>query len=167
MRDCGSEEKRSTARDTTTDDCSCLVTVLSFRECQKVVTGTISGDNGWVREDADMGFGDAISTCFGKYATFAGRAVRSEFWFWVLFTFIVLIVLNIIQFTISSIGGSVLQLLFELATLVPAIAVAARRLHDTDRSGWWQLLNFIPLIGSIILLVWYCQPGTPGANRFG
>jgi uncharacterized membrane protein YhaH (DUF805 family) len=114
-----------------------------------------------------MGFGDAINTCFGKYATFTGRAVRSEFWFWVLFTLIVLIVLNIIQFTVSSIGGSVLQLLFELATLIPSIAVAARRLHDTDRSGWWQLLAFIPIVGFIILLVWYCQPGTPGANRFG
>ena len=114
-----------------------------------------------------MGFGDAISTVFGKYATFSGRAVRSEFWFWALFTFIVLVVLNIIQFAISGIGGSLLQLLFELATLIPSIAVAARRLHDTDRSGWWQLLAFIPIVGFILLLVWYCQPGTPGANRFG
>jgi uncharacterized membrane protein YhaH (DUF805 family) len=114
-----------------------------------------------------MGFGDAISTGFGKYATFSGRAVRSEYWFWVLFTVIVLIVLNIIQFTVSAVGGSVLQLLFELATIIPSIAVAARRLHDIDRSGWWQLLAFIPIVGFIILLVWYCQPGTPGANRFG
>jgi uncharacterized membrane protein YhaH (DUF805 family) len=114
-----------------------------------------------------MGFGEAVTTCFGKYATFSRRAQRPEFWFWVLFTFIVLVVLNIIQFTISSVGGSVLQLLFELATLLPSIGVAARRLHDTDRSGWWQLLAFIPIVGFIILLVWYCQPGTPGANRFG
>jgi uncharacterized membrane protein YhaH (DUF805 family) len=113
-----------------------------------------------------MGFGDAISTVFGKYATFGGRAVRSEFWFWALFTFIVLIVLNIIQFTVSGVAGSLLQLLFELATLIPSIAVAARRLHDTDRSGWWQLLAFVPIVGFILLLVWYCQPGTPGTNRF-
>jgi uncharacterized membrane protein YhaH (DUF805 family) len=113
-----------------------------------------------------MGFGDAISTVFGKYASFSGRAVRSEFWFWVLFTFIVLVVLNIIQFSVSAIGGSVLQLLFELATLIPSVAVAARRLHDTDRSGWWQLLAFVPIVGFILLLVWYCQPGTPGTNRF-
>jgi len=113
-----------------------------------------------------MGFGDAISTGIGKYATFNGRAVRSEYWFWVLFTVIVLIILNIIRFTVSAVGGSALQLLFELATLLPSIAVAARRLHDTDRSGWWQLLAFVPIVGFIILLVWYCQPGTPGANRF-
>ncbi len=114
-----------------------------------------------------MGFGEAISTVFGKYATFSGRAVRSEYWFRVLFTVIVLIVLNIIQFTVSAIGGSLLQLVFELATLIPSIAVACRRLHDTDRSGWWQLLAFVPIVGFILLLVWYCQPGTPGANRFG
>jgi uncharacterized membrane protein YhaH (DUF805 family) len=114
-----------------------------------------------------MGFGDAISTCFSKYATFSGRAARPEFWFWALFCFIVLVVLNIIQFTVSEAAGSILQLLFELATLIPSIAVAARRLHDTDRSGWWQLLAFIPIVGFIILLVWYCQPGTPGGNRFG
>ena len=114
-----------------------------------------------------MGFGDAINTVFGKYASFGGRAVRSEYWFWVLFTVIVLIVLNIIQFAVWDVGGSVLLLLFELATLIPSIAVACRRLHDTDRSGWWQLLAFIPIVGFIILLVWYCQPGTQGANRFG
>lgn len=114
-----------------------------------------------------MGFGEAISTCFGRYGTFSGRAVRSEYWFWVLFTVGVLIILNIIQFTVSPIGGSLLLLLFEVATLVPSIAVAARRLHDTDRSGWWQLLAFVPVVGFIILLVWYCQPGTAGANRYG
>jgi uncharacterized membrane protein YhaH (DUF805 family) len=114
-----------------------------------------------------MGFGDAISTCFGKYATFSGRATRPEFWFWVLFTLIVMVVLNIIQFTVSAVGGSVLQIVFELATLIPSIAVAARRLHDTDRSGWWQLLAFVPIVGFILLLVWYCQSGTPGSNRFG
>ncbi len=114
-----------------------------------------------------MGFGEAISTCFGKYAAFSGRAVRSEYWFWVLFTVIVVIVLNIIQFTVSPLGGSVLLLLFELATVIPSIAVACRRLHDTDRSGWWLLLAFVPIVGFILLLVWYCQPGTAGSNRFG
>jgi uncharacterized membrane protein YhaH (DUF805 family) len=141
--------------------------VLSFRECQKALLEQFPAATFQGLEDTDMGFGDAISTCFGKYATFSGRAVRSEYWFWVLFSVIVLVVLNIIQFTVSAFGGSMLLLLFELATVVPSIAVAARRLHDTDRSGWWQLLAFIPIVGFIILLVWYCQPGTPGANRFG
>ena len=106
-----------------------------------------------------MGFGEAISTCFSNYATFTGRATR----------------LNIGIGSCSAslppsssrssggdfrTGGQTLGWLFNLATIVPTIAVATRRLHDTDRSGWWQLLGFIPMIGWIILLVWFCQPGT-------
>ena len=114
-----------------------------------------------------MGFGEAISTCLSNYATFSGRAVRSEYWNWVLFCAIAAVVFGIIQFTISYSGGAVLGWTFNLATIVPSIAVAARRLHDTDRSGWWQLLGFIPVIGWIILLVWFSQEGTRGGNRFG
>src|SRR5450631_2021767 len=98
-----------------------------------------------------MGFSDAISTCFGKYATFTGRAVRPEFWYWVLLNVIVGIILNLIQYVVSPTGGYVLAILYDLATLIPSIAVAARRLHDTDRSGWWQLLAFVPVVGWIIL----------------
>ncbi len=114
-----------------------------------------------------MRFGDAISTCFSKYATFTGRANRPEYWYWALFGIIAAILFMIIQLMISRLGGQALGWLFDLATIVPTIAVAARRLHDVDRSGWWQLLGFIPIIGWIMLLVWLCQPGTPGANRFG
>jgi uncharacterized membrane protein YhaH (DUF805 family) len=114
-----------------------------------------------------MGFRDAISTGFSKYATFTGRAARPEYWYWVLFCVLAAIVFMIIQTVISRFGGQMLSWLFDLATIVPSIAVAARRLHDTDRTGWWQLLGFIPIIGWIVLLVWLCQPGTPGANRFG
>ena len=114
-----------------------------------------------------MGFGDAISSCFSKYATFTGRAERSEYWYWVLFGTIGGVVFAIISVLISHIGGAVLGWVFDLATIIPTIAVAARRLHDTDRSGWWQLLGFVPVVGWIILLVWFSQPGAPGANRFG
>jgi uncharacterized membrane protein YhaH (DUF805 family) len=63
--------------------------------------------------------------------------------------------------------GTLLRLLFELAILIPSIAVGVRRLHDLDKSGWWLFLSFVPLVGGIILLVWFCTPGTRGPNRFG
>jgi uncharacterized membrane protein YhaH (DUF805 family) len=104
-----------------------------------------------------MTFIDAIKTCFTKYADFSGCASRPEFWWWVLFTFIAGLVLRQISYLVSFI--------FSLAILLPNLAVAARRLHDTDRSGWWQLLVLIPFIGWIILLIWYIEPGKP--NRYG
>jgi uncharacterized membrane protein YhaH (DUF805 family) len=114
-----------------------------------------------------MDFGEAISTCFSKYATFAGRATRPEYWYWVLFSVIASLIFGVVQLGVSVEGGQALGLIFNLATLVPSIAVAARRLHDTDRSGWWQLLVFIPVIGWILLLIWLAQRGTPDSNRFG
>jgi uncharacterized membrane protein YhaH (DUF805 family) len=114
-----------------------------------------------------MGFGEAINICFAKYATFSGRATRPEYWYWVLFTVVAGLVLGIIQFAVWNLGGQILELLFHVAILIPSIAVAVRRLHDLDRSGWWLLLAFVPLVGVIILIVWMCTRGTPGANRFG
>ena len=113
-----------------------------------------------------MGFGDAISTCFSKYATFTGRAVRPEYWYWVLFNVLVAIGLGIIQVVSGPTIGFTLRALFNLAVLVPSLAVGVRRLHDTDHSGWWILLSLVPVVGWIILLVWYCQRGTPATNRF-
>ena len=105
-----------------------------------------------------MTFGQSIKTCFSKYADFSGRASRSEYWWWVLFGFLVSAGLGMIN--------EILAGLFSLATLLPYLAVGARRLHDTDRSGWWQLLALIPLIGWIVLLIWYVQEGKE-PNRFG
>jgi uncharacterized membrane protein YhaH (DUF805 family) len=96
-----------------------------------------------------MTFTDAIRTCFTKYADFNGCASRSEFWWWALFSIVGSIVLGMFS--------SVLPWVFSLITLVPSIAVAARRLHDTDRSGWLQLIGLIPLVGWIIVLIWYAQ----------
>jgi uncharacterized membrane protein YhaH (DUF805 family) len=104
-----------------------------------------------------MTFGESISTCFSKYATFEGRAARSEYWWWFLFVLLVSAATGMISETISG--------LFSLAVLLPGLAVGARRLHDTDHSGWFLLLWLIPVIGWIILLVWLVQEGKE-PNRF-
>lgn len=111
-----------------------------------------------------MDFVTAVKTGFRKFATFQGRAARSEYWFFVLFIVLASTVLTVID-AVTGIG--VLALIFTLVTLVPAIAVSVRRLHDTDRAGWWYLLFLVPLVGPIVLLIWFCGRGTAGANRFG
>jgi uncharacterized membrane protein YhaH (DUF805 family) len=111
-----------------------------------------------------MGFQEAVSTCFSKYVDFEGRASRPEYWFWVLFVFVVGLVLRLIG--LLAFGGFVLSGLFHLAVLLPGLAVAARRLHDVDRSGWFLLLAFIPIVGWLVLLYFMVQPGTPGPNRY-
>jgi uncharacterized membrane protein YhaH (DUF805 family) len=111
-----------------------------------------------------MSFGQAVSTCFGNYATFSGRAVRSEYWYWALFLSIFGLILGVIDLMLPY---RILLTVFNLATVLPGLAVTVRRLHDTDRSGWWWFIAFIPLIGTILLFVWLCTRGTPGPNRFG
>ena len=110
-------------------------------------------------------FQQAISLCFAKYATFAGRATRPEYWWFYLFTFLLTQGLAVIEAVVGSPG--ILSGLASLAVLVPMLSAGARRLHDTDRSGWWQLLWFVPLVGWIVVIVFLCQRGTDGANRFG
>ena len=104
-----------------------------------------------------MTFGESISTCFSKYAAFEGRAPRSEFWWFFLFTFLVSMATGIVSDALSG--------LFSLGVLLPSLAVGARRLHDTDRSAWFLLLWLVPLIGWIVLLVWAAQEGKE-PNRF-
>jgi len=110
-----------------------------------------------------MGFKDAISYCFRNYVGFSGRAARSEYWYWVLFILLLQIVAWLIDMTLfgfNTTGVPVMILLAILATLLPSVAVSARRLHDIDRSGWWA-----PLI--LPAFVWGFMRGTVGANRFG
>jgi len=118
-----------------------------------------------------MDFQQAIQSGFSNYANFNGRAARSEFWYWQLFVTIGGLAGELLDLVVSygvlDIGGSPLSILFWLATFIPNLAVMVRRLHDTDRSGWWLLLFFIPLIGPIVLIVWWCTRGTSGYNRFG
>jgi len=111
-----------------------------------------------------MSFGQAISTCFSRYVMFSGRAARPEYWYWVLFAVLASLVLAIVDHALSF---GLLRIIFFLATFLPGLAVLFRRLHDIDRSAWWWLVGLIPVIGAILLIVWLCQPGTPGANRFG
>lgn len=96
-----------------------------------------------------MDFQEAVRSCFNNYANFNGRASRSEFWWWALFCLLGSAVLGAFSHKLSAV--------FSLATFVPYIAVAARRLHDTDRSGWLQLVGLIPLVGWLILIYWLVQ----------
>ena len=116
-----------------------------------------------------MTFGEAISSGFRNYVNFIDRTPRSGYWFWVLFYTLLVIGTSILDAIIVGVGSSaaVLTLLAGLALFLPSLAVAVRRLHDQDYSGWMILLGFIPLIGWIIVLVLMCLRGTPGPNRFG
>jgi uncharacterized membrane protein YhaH (DUF805 family) len=106
-----------------------------------------------------------------KYATFTGRARRKEFWFFQLFVLLIGIALSLADRGLGVLddetGLGVLSGIFSLAMFLPNLAVSVRRLHDTDRSGWWLLLCFVPLIGIVVLLVFFCLDGTRGTNRFG
>ena len=106
-----------------------------------------------------------------KYAVFSGRSRRMEYWYFVLFNIIVSIVLGVIDGLLgtrgSGMGAGLLSGIYGLAVLIPSLAVTVRRLHDIDRSGWWILIALVPLIGTIVLLVFALLEGTPGANRYG
>jgi len=99
-----------------------------------------------------------------QYADFTGRARRTEYWMFTLFNVIIGVVLLLIDY---GLGTGFLNWIYSLAVLVPSLAVGARRLHDIGRSGWWQLLGFIPIIGAIILIVWYATDGHPEPNQWG
>ena len=125
-----------------------------------------------------MGFVEAVRSGFNNYANFSGRALRSEYWWWGVFAWIAGLVANIID---SALGGRVYETTVNgiqqgsgpiaasvgLALLIPGLSVAVRRLHDTDRSGWWLLLVIIPVIGWIVLIVFLVMSGTPGPNKYG
>jgi uncharacterized membrane protein YhaH (DUF805 family) len=103
-----------------------------------------------------MSFAAAVGICFRKYVNFDGCASRSEFWWWFVFTLIVTVTLRAISYNLAAV--------FSFATFLPSIAVTARRLHDIDRSGWWQLLYFFPVIGWIVLIIFCAEPTQP--NRY-
>ncbi len=114
-----------------------------------------------------MTFQEAIKTCLNKYADFNGRASRSEFWWFVLFTVIVGFVIGIIGAIIGKTGSTILSGLVSLALLLPSLAVAVRRLHDVDKSGRWVFISLIPVIGGIWLLVLELTAGNPAPNAYG
>ena len=102
-----------------------------------------------------------------NYANFTGRARRQEYWMFAFINLIIILILNTIDRVVFSADMAILSSVYLLAILIPGIAVAVRRLHDTDRSGWWALLGLIPIVGTIILIVMMCIDSTPGTNRFG
>ena len=106
-----------------------------------------------------------------KYAVFSGRSRRMEYWYFVLFNIIVAVVLALIDTLLGTFnvvqGVGLLSGIYGLAVLIPTLAVTVRRLHDIDRTGWWIFINLIPLIGTIVLLVFELTPGTPGSNSYG
>ena len=151
-----------------------------------------------------MGFVEAVQTCFSKYFDFTGRARRSEFWYFILFLVIVSIVIALVEMMIfgapsetglmgaGTFAEAPFSNLFSLATLVPSLSVTARRLHDTGKSGWFQLLPIVPAIlmmlamgasGSVgaigvvlalvtlatcvLLIVWCATDSHPGDNQYG
>ena len=110
----------------------------------------------------------ALFEIIKKYAKFEGRANRPQYWYFVLTQFLAFFILEllcVIPF-VNIIAGLALLVLW-LGLIVPGIAVSVRRLHDTNKSGWWLLLCFVPFVGAIVLLVWMCSEGTKGANKYG
>ena len=111
-----------------------------------------------------MTFMESVTYCLTNYFNFSGRGSRSEYWWFILACTIAGLICRVID---AAAGHQFVEPLFSLGTIIPTLAAGARRLHDTDRSGWWQLLAFVPLIGWIVLIVWFATSGTPGVNRFG
>ncbi len=128
-----------------------------------------------------MNFGDSVRTCLSKFVTWQGRASRSEYWWWMLFHVGCLIVASIIDRVLGtsfsftnpisgeqqSLGYGYVYVLAALALFLPSLSALVRRLHDTNRSGWWYWIVLVPLIGAILLLVWFCSRGTAGDNDYG
>jgi uncharacterized membrane protein YhaH (DUF805 family) len=111
-----------------------------------------------------MSFSEAVKDGFDHYAKFDGRASRSSFWWWILFVIIVSVVANILD---SVIGAQIFSIIASLGLLLPGLSKAIRRLHDTGRTGWWILIGLIPLIGFIVLLIFYLEKSDPAANEYG
>ena len=118
-----------------------------------------------------MTFTQSIETCFYKYYTFWDRASRSEFWWFQLFLILLWIAIVAAGSFLSAAAGgymaNILSIIYTLVTLLPWIAVSVRRLHDTDSSGWWLLLILIPIIGFIVLIIWWALEGSTGENKYG
>ena len=118
-----------------------------------------------------MTFQEAVRSVLSNYATFSGRAPRSEFWWWVLAALIAMLAAGLLDGLLLPAaveqGYKPVSTLLALAIVLPNLAVTVRRLHDTDRTGWWVLLGLVPVIGLLVLLWFYIQKGSEGANRYG
>jgi uncharacterized membrane protein YhaH (DUF805 family) len=116
-------------------------------------------------QGAPVGFADAVRGAFTHPLTLRGRASRSAFWWFELLAVIAYAVVSVISDS-STVAGVILDIIIGIPMVVASIALAVRRLHDADHTGWWWWIGFVPLIGWIVVLVFYLQPGTPGPNRY-
>lgn len=114
-----------------------------------------------------MNIGASVSICFSKYATFQGRASRSEYWFFALATFLAAIAAVILDSVMFGSPFGLFYVALLLVTFLPYLSVFVRRLHDTDRSGWWYWILLVPIVGGILIIIWLCTKGTDGSNRWG
>lgn len=123
-----------------------------------------------------MNFTAAIRSFWSRFADFKGRSRRSEYWYVQVF----LVVTNLavagidlalmdgdVDRFIANGGGGIVGLIWIFATIVPALAVLIRRLHDAGKTGWWALVGFIPFVGAIVLLVFTVTDSSPGENKYG
>ncbi|HEY8098584.1 MAG TPA: DUF805 domain-containing protein [Methylobacter sp.] len=106
-----------------------------------------------------------------KYTVFSGRACRSEYWYFLLFNFLISIGLVIIDFVSGTFnaetGVGLLSTIYSVVVLIPGISVTVRRLHDTDRSGWWFFIALIPIVGAIVLFIFMVLDSSSGDNEYG
>jgi uncharacterized membrane protein YhaH (DUF805 family) len=110
----------------------------------------------------------AVAKCFKKYATFKGRANRPEYWYFSLFIIVVMLLLMVLDsFLFVAPAGTWTSDLWVVGTFIPSFAVGVRRLHDTNRTGWWMLIGLIPVVGTILLLFMLAKKGADSENRFG
>ena len=128
-------------------------------------------NNGYVQQRPMLSFGQAVNTALNKYATFSGRARRSEYWWFMVFNWIVLIAAifldNILGINFGYLPYGPLYVIAVLGLIIPNLTVMVRRLHDIDRSGWNFFWSLIPIVGGILLLVWFCTDSDRSTNRFG
>ena len=103
-------------------------------------------------------------TVLKKYAQFNGRATRSEYWYFILINAVIGVILTVID---QAIGANLLYTIYSLALFIPSIAVTTRRLHDAGKSGWWQLILLIPILGFIILVIFLTKDSIPAFNEYG
>lgn len=102
-----------------------------------------------------------------EYARFEGRARRKEYWMFALINFAIALAIGLVETGLLGATFGIIGLIYLLAVLIPSLAVAVRRLHDTGRSGWWFLLVFLPLIGALVLIFFMVQDSQPGSNAYG